>query len=160
MTSAEFAKLPQESQLSNLRELGLQALKEFGIQAELIEPLAHFENTTFRVDSSEGAFNLRISRPGTQSEATIRSEIDFLLALRAAGFRVPEPYQGRSVRAESEGVPEARSVVLFRWMAGEFLRNRLTPVEAPLIGRAIAQLHEFVMTWTPPAGFERLQLHS
>jgi Ser/Thr protein kinase RdoA (MazF antagonist) len=160
MTQAHFSRLSQEEQIANLKVLGIAALKEFEVQPLSVEPLVHFENTTFRVASPQGVFNLRISRPGTQSDNAIRSEIAFLSALRDHGFRVPNPWQNRVVIAESEGVPEPRNVVLFQWMEGEFLRNRLTPKEALLIGCAMAELHEFVMTWNPPPDFERLQLHT
>lgn len=154
-----FEDKTQEEQISLLEALGRVALTDFGVQPTSIEPLVHFENTTFKVESAQGTFNLRISRPGQQTDATIQSEIDFLRALKSEGFRVPDPYQNRVVKATSPGVPEARNVVLFGWMNGEFLRDRLTPAEAPLIGKAMAELHDFTLRWQPPAGFVRHQLH-
>lgn len=156
----EFAALTYEDQVSRLQTLGLQALEAFGVEALEIKPLVHFENTTFYVDSEQGEFNLRISRPGQQSLSTLESELAFLMALRAKGFRVPAPYQGRIVTVGTEGIPEERNVALFGWMNGEFLRDKLTPVEARLIGQTMAKLHEFSVKWNPPSGFERANLHS
>ena len=155
----EFAQLTYEEQVSRLQNLGVKALFEFGIEALEIKPLVHFENTTFYVKSKQGEFNLRISRPGQQNLSTLQSELAFLVALRADGFRVPNPYQGRIVTAGTEEVPEERHVALFGWMHGEFLRDKLTPVEAKLIGQAMAKLHEFSTHWNPPPGFERARLH-
>lgn len=160
IASEEFAELTYEDQVSRLQHLGVRALAEFGVQAQEVRPLVHFENTTFYVNSNQGEFNLRISRPGQQSLSTLRSELAFLVALRAEGFRVPAPYQGRIVTVGTEEVPEERHVALFGWMHGEFLRDQLTPVEARLIGQTMAKLHEFSTHWNPPPGFERASLHN
>jgi len=154
-----FEDKTQEEQIALLEALGRVGLAEFGVEPISIQPLVHFENTTFKVESAQGTFNLRISRPGQQTDATIRSEIEFLRAMRSEGFRVPNPYQNLVVTVASPGVPEARNVVLLRWMGGEFLRDRLTPDEAPLIGKAMADLHDFTVRWLPPTGFVRHQLH-
>ncbi|MBC8065600.1 MAG: phosphotransferase [Chlorobia bacterium] len=155
----EFGAFTQEEQIARLQQLGEKALAEFGVSPIEIKPLVHFENTTFYVKCAEGEFNLRISRPGQQTLATLESEIAFLHALREHQFRVPEPYLGKVVTVETQEVPEPRNVVLLRWMHGEFLRDRLTPKEARLIGIVMARLHEFAQTWKPPAGLERIHLH-
>lgn len=159
ITQEAFDALSQEEQIDSLRELGEKALVEFGVLPTAIKPLVHFENTTFHVLSPDGEFNLRISRPGQQSLSTLNSEIAFLEALREQGFRVPEPHLGHVATAKTPRVPEPRNVLLFRWMKGEFLRDRLTPKEARMIGIVMARLHEFTQTWKLPAGFERLHLH-
>lgn len=158
ITEQAFTGLSQDEQIEGLRHLGLVALREFEVTPSEIRPLVHFENTTFNVNSPQGEFNLRISRPGTQNLQTLESEIHFLTALRESGFRVPTPYQDRIVTAEHPSVPEPRNVALLGWMDGEFLRDHFSPVEAKLIGRFMAELHEFVGTWTPPAGFQRHHL--
>lgn len=161
VSSEDFAVLTYEEQVARLQSLGEQALDRFGVEPVEINPLAHFENTSFYVKAATGdEFNLRISRPGQQSQATLQSEIEFLTALRAEGFRVPEPYQHRIVEVGAEGVPEERNVVLFRWMHGEFLRDKLTPVEARLIGQMMAQLHAFTTRWQRPPSFQRASLHA
>lgn len=160
MTEEAFNGLSQEAQIENIKLLGLEALREFGVEPSEVRSLAHFENTTYYVNSPQGEFNLRVSRPGTQNLATLESEIHFLTALRQSGFRVPKPYHDRIVTVEHPEVPEPRHVALLGWMHGEFLRQRLTPVEARLIGMFMAGMHEFVRTWTPPSNFERHHLHN
>ncbi len=160
VSSEEFATLSYEEQVARLQSLGERALAHFEVELVEIKPLAHFENTSFYIKTATGEeFNLRISRPGQQSRTTLQSEIEFLAALRAERFRVPEPYQNRIVQAGADGVPEERNVVLFRWMHGEFLRDRLTPVEARLIGQTMAHLHDFAARWQRPANFQRANLH-
>jgi len=160
MTPEAFSALTHEEQIANLQRLGEAALAEFGVVPERIEPLVHAENTTFHVFSPQGEFNLRISRPGYQSTANIQSEIAFLSALRAEGFRVPDPYGGRLVNASDEGVPEGRNCVLFRWLGGEFRRKGLVPSETVLIGETMARLHDFTTHWSRPEGFDRQYLHA
>jgi Ser/Thr protein kinase RdoA (MazF antagonist) len=162
ISTPEFNALTQDEQVARLERLGRVALKEFGVAPTAISPLVHAENTTFRIESPEGEFSLRISRPGYQSTANVASEIAFLAALRAEGFRVPDPWQARLVTAEVAEVPEGRDCVLFRWMNGEFRRRdpRMNPEEARLVGRTMGQLHEFAYQWTPPAGFDRQQTHA
>ena len=124
--------------------------------------LVHAENTTFRTDSPQGRFCLRISRPGYQSTANIRSELAFLSALRAEEFRVPEPWQGRLVTAVTNEVPEPRDCVLFRWMGGDFRRRpaQMSVEDARLVGQTMGRLHAFSTRWTPPEGFDRQPSHA
>lgn len=160
ISSEDFAALSYEEQVARLQLLGESALNHLQLETAEVKLLAHFENTSFYVRTAAGEeFNLRISRPGQQSTSTLQSEVDFLDALRADGFRVPEPYQNRIIEAETEAVPESRNVVLFRWMHGEFLRDKLTPVEARLIGQTMAQLHSFTRCWHQPSAFHRANLH-
>ncbi len=51
------------------------------------------ENHTFRIDRADGArFILRVHRPGYQSPASIRSELEWLEALRRdSTLPVPRP---------------------------------------------------------------------
>lgn len=162
ISTEEFNALTQEEQVARIEGLGRAALAEFRVEPVTLSSLVHAENTTFRVESPQGAFCLRISRPGYQSTSNIASEIAFLSALRAEGFRVPDPWQGRLVTAVVAEVPEARDCVLFRWMEGEFRRRepRMSVDEARLVGRTMGRLHDFAIRWTPPAGFDRQQTHA
>ncbi len=160
ITEEAFHALDQAGQVARLERLGRTALSEFGVEPIALEPLVHAENTTFKVTSPQGKFCLRISRPGYQSTANLRSEIAFLADLRAEGFRVPSPWQARVVTAAVPDVPEPRDCVLFAWMEGEFRREvRTSPKEAALVGRTMAAMHDFALRWTPPAGFERQRGH-
>lgn len=155
-----FNDLSQAEQIARIERLGRVALADFGVAPTEIAPLTHAENTTFRVDAEEGRFCLRVSRPGYQSNANIRSEIAFLAALRGADFRVPDPYQARVVTAAHPDVPEPRDCVLLGWQEGEFASGPLAPARARGLGRLTASLHEFSLRWSPPPGFDRQTLHA
>jgi Ser/Thr protein kinase RdoA (MazF antagonist) len=157
----EFANLELEDQVARIKNLGLEALREFGVEADEIQFLAHAENTSFRIVSSKGVFNLRISRPDYQTATNIRSELMFLGALGKAGFNVPQPWKERMLTIEHPDVPQPRHCVLFRWLDGEFaLGRRATPECARDFGRLIAEMHNFSACWTPPADFDRAHIHA
>jgi Ser/Thr protein kinase RdoA (MazF antagonist) len=153
-----FSNLTHDEQVERLERLGRNALKEFGIEEATLTPLVHMENTTFKVESCPGIFNLRISRSGYQSTANVRSEIAWLDALSQAGFHGPRPYQGRLVTAQHPDVPQPRDCALFVWMDGEFVR-RWDSEQAARVGGLMARLHEFVENWEVPAGFDRQHHH-
>jgi Ser/Thr protein kinase RdoA (MazF antagonist) len=156
----EFVRLSQEEQIGRLEQLGRNALAEFGVEPISMTPLVHIENTTFRVHSDLGDFCLRISRPGYQSNANIRSEIALLDSLVRCGFQVPRPWQPRVVTAQAPGVPLPRDCVLFHWVEGEIHRKGLTPDQARQVGELTARLHGFVETWPRPEGFDRQRVHT
>ncbi len=159
MSDSDFNDLSKDEQIARLEKLGRAALSEFGVEpSSPLESLVHAENTTFKVLSDQGSFCLRISRPGYQSYANIRSEIEFLGALSEADFRVPHPYQPRVVTAEAPGVPEPRNCVLFYWIDGEIPRADQTLHQISQVGELMARLHQFVQSWRRPPGFDRQNL--
>jgi Ser/Thr protein kinase RdoA (MazF antagonist) len=165
-----FDTLSFQGQLGRLRRLAENALAAYGVQAERLEPLAHVENTTFRVASSDGdRYVLRIHRVigspfhSPRSAAEVRSEMIWLSALRRdAGLAVPEPMLTTDGElhtvADVEGVSEPRVCVLLRWEPGRFLDSGLTPLHLERVGRLIARLHEHAISFDPPSGFERWRI--
>lgn len=160
MNIEAFAALTQEEQIERIAILGRAALREFGIEPTAMSPLIHAENTTYRVESPSGTFCLRVCRPGYQSEANVLSEIEFVGALRAAGFDVPSPYENRVVQVAVPEVPQARNCVLLSWQEGEFAKGALSVEQARAVGVAMAELHRFATDWQPPAGFDRQNVHA
>lgn len=160
MTSEAFAVLTHEEQIARIELLGREALREFGVEPISMTSLVHAENTTYRVESPQGTFNLRVCRPGYQSDANVTSEIEFVADLGRAGFPVPVPYQARFVKAVIDEVPEPRNCVLLRWQEGEFSRKGYTLSQVDSLGRLMAKFHEFSLDWRVPAGFDRQHLHS
>lgn len=157
-----FQELDFNGQVQALERLGRVALEEFGVAPTLIRPLDHAENTTYDVESAFGRFNLRISRPGYQSTANIRSEIALLSALRADGYPVPAPWQDRIVTAAHPDVPEPRDCVLLGWLDGEMRTGEVaaSTEEMRRLGALMARLHAFTQTWSRPADFVRQQMHA
>lgn len=134
------------------------------------------ENTTFRVEvalsvhqsdkslsSKTQWYVLRIHRPGNHSLALIRSELLWLSALRRdTDLVVPEPVPSKDgsllTVVETEGVPQPRCCVLFRWIPGRFLNAGLSPLALGRMGTLMARLHQHAQQFTLPEGFVRPRL--
>jgi Ser/Thr protein kinase RdoA (MazF antagonist) len=159
MNKEAFSALTQAEQVARIQRLGSKALDAFQVRPSKVEPLVHFENSTYYVESPEGRFCMRVCRPGMQTIGSLNSEILFLSALAEAGFSVPNPYQNRVVTVGHPDVPEERHVVLFDWMDGEFLKGSMNPDVSRKIGRVMAGLQTFARNWEPPLGFIRDTLH-
>jgi Ser/Thr protein kinase RdoA (MazF antagonist) len=165
-----FETLTSRGQLCRLRRLAEEALSTYGVQPARMKPLAHMENTTFRVETSGGErFVLRIHRVSgspfhpPRSTAEVRSETIWISALRGdTGLAVPEPVPTADgslfTVAEVEGVPAPRVCVLFRWGKGRFLDASLTPWHLERVGEFIARLHDHAFRFEPPAGFTRWRI--
>jgi Ser/Thr protein kinase RdoA (MazF antagonist) len=155
-----FAALGRRGQIGRLRALGHAALTGFGMSAVRMTPLRHEYNTTFRVDSPSGRYVLRISRPDGLTHQSIASEAEWLAAIRAdTNLSVPEPVAAQDGRfvvlASHASVPEPRACVLFRWMDGRFVNDRLRPAHLRRVGALIAGLHDHAHGWVRPAAFVR-----
>jgi Ser/Thr protein kinase RdoA (MazF antagonist) len=171
-----FHALTYRGQVRRMRALAAAALPDFGIDPSRarLTRLAHFDNTTFRVDTltpSPGPdeatrFVLRIHRAHgspwhpPRSIRQVRSELDWLAALRRdTTLTVPIPQPTRAgdllTTARTADVPDERICVLFAWLPGRFLNAGLTARHLERVGAFIGRLHEHVNGWTPPADFER-----
>ncbi len=156
-----FDTLTKRGQLQRLRQVGLSALAAYGVPEPCLIPLHHIENTTFRVlDADNQQYVLRIQRADSHAPEAIRSEMQWLTALRQnTALQVPEPVLTRAgsplVIAEAPGMPEPRTCVLFRWLAGRFFDKTLTPHHLEQIGIFTAQLHEHTSRWQAPTDFVR-----
>ena len=168
----DFETLSYRGQVGRLRSLAASALTEYPVRPRQLVALTHAENATFRVDEPGGdRFVLRIHRatgspfhpPRTPAE--ISSEMLWLAALRReTDLSVPEPIAALDgslvTSAWVEGVPEARTCVLFRWRPGRFLDAGLRPMHLEAVGRFMALMHDHTVQSHPPRGFERWRIGS
>jgi Ser/Thr protein kinase RdoA (MazF antagonist) len=155
-----FASLSRRGQLGRLRRVGRTALASYGLEDARLTLQRHEQNTTFRVDTRDGRYLLRINRPRVHSPDTIGSELAWLSALRRdTELGVPEPVAARNgsfvVLASDPGVPEPHVCVLLHWLDGRFINERLGPTHLWRVGALAGQLQEHAATWKPPAGFLR-----
>lgn len=156
----QFAELTQRGQVARLRKVAEMALAQYELDVTALKSLLHLENTTFRVDSGDERFVLRINRPGHRNRDEIRSEALWLEAIhRDTDLVVPRPVRNREGQlvtpAGARGVPEERSCILFRRVEGQSYRKRLSPVALRRVGRLTAHLHEHARRFQPPPGFTR-----
>ena len=159
---AEFEAQPYRAQVARLRALGRRALERFGMpHGAPLRLLNHGENTTFRTLDGRGRSRvLRIHRWNYQTPAMVRSELEWLSALRRdTDLVVPRPHRGRDgafvQQVAHPSVGPARICVLFDWVEGRFSRGRTGPTLYRRVGRLAATLHAHARTWKRPAGFRR-----
>jgi len=119
------------------------------------------ENHTFRIDLPTGSrFILRVHRPGYQSAAAIKSELEWLSTLRdETTLPVPRPLPGRDGALLQELRPKtgaSRRAVLFAYEPGiePQPEDDLGDLFETL-GRFAAIAHLQAMRFTPSASFSR-----
>lgn len=119
------------------------------------------ENHTFRFDvQGDSAYTLRVHRPDYQNNANIQSELAWLAALRRdTDLPIPEAIRGADgAFLQKFDTPDGRSrhAVLFRFIAGQEPSPDGDLVGLfGVLGNYAARLHEHVVGWDMPAGFER-----
>lgn len=160
MDVPEFEALGQDEQIRRIGLLARRAAGQVGLDVHSMTPLVHAENTTFCIETNMGKYCARVSRPGYQSTANIRSEIAFLAELREAGLPVPRPFRSAVVTTEVPEVPQPRDCVFLAWQEGEFSKGELAPERAYRVGHLMARFHLFSEKWSPPANFTRQRLHA
>ncbi|HEX7269472.1 MAG TPA: phosphotransferase [Streptosporangiaceae bacterium] len=164
--------LSSRQQVARMRHLAVRALGAYPLADPELRLIAHGENTTFRVDATthdgrRDRFLLRVHRPArhgrhVDSAAAIRSELDWLTALRAdTDLSVPEPFRtidgNLTTAAASEDVPEPRVCSALRWMDGRVHSASPRPVHLRRLGSVMARLHNHARQWRVPPGFVRIR---
>jgi Ser/Thr protein kinase RdoA (MazF antagonist) len=165
---ADFEALDAPAQTARLEQLVRAALPRWDLQGAGLSLIKFRENAVFRVATDDGRqYALRVHRAGYHSDAALRSELQWMAALQAAGICVPEVLPTRDgelfTRAQVAGVPGERQVDIFHWVEGRQLGaveeglDASQPIAAiyRTIGELAAQLHNQAIDWTPPAGFTR-----
>jgi Ser/Thr protein kinase RdoA (MazF antagonist) len=160
--------LSRRTQIAQMRLIAARALEAYPLREPRLRFIAHGENTTFRVDTTDGdRFLLRVHRlrrhgRAIDSAAAIRSELQWLAALRAdAGVSAPEPVRTRAgdliSTASVASVDEPRNCSLLRWMDGSIRTASQRPPHLRRLGALMARIHNHADGWTPPAGFVRIR---
>ena len=149
--------------LMRLGDLAQAALPLYGhsrrARATLIN---HSENATYRIDDPDRdeATILRIHRRGYHTKQAIRSELDWLIALRQHhGIQTAAPIaaqDGTLIQSlASAALPEPCHAVMFTFLTGQ------EPAEDDLIGpferlgTVSAHMHDQARNWSLPMGFSR-----
>lgn len=163
----DFYALDPAAQAERLKIAGHEALRHWGVRNATLELIKHRENAVFRVAQDDATAALRIHRHGYHTDAELRSELQWMQALSAAGIKVPEVVPTASgdlfIDYSADGLPGALQIDLFEWIDG----RQLGSVEAGIvddgqvetiyrsIGELAARVHNQAVSWTLPAGFAR-----
>jgi Ser/Thr protein kinase RdoA (MazF antagonist) len=157
----QFHDLTNRGRAMRLRRMALAALKRYELEVKRVRLVTNDMNGIFRVDTFSGQkYILRVSLPqGGHSLEEIRSEMMWLAALkRDTDLGVPEPLVTRRgelvTTVQVEGVPEPRHCVVFGWLPGPDLADRLTMENVHKMGGLAARLHRHAATFVPPEGFQ------
>jgi len=156
----DFTQLTNRGRALRLRRMALVALQRYDLDVERVRLLSNDLNGIFRVDTSDGQkLVLRVCLPEAgHSLPEIRSEMMWLEALsHDTDLGVPEPLASRDgalvTTVEVAGVPQARHCVVFGWMPGPDLADKLTLENVRKVGELSARLHAHAETFRPPPGF-------
>lgn len=161
--------LPMDVQHAVIEDLALKALHKWGLGNSGLELIKYRENAVFKVKTcTDELFALRLHRPGYHSDIELRSELEWIQALKESGFEVPHVVpssEGNLLElVEIKEVDQAYQVDLFTWVDGEqlgsleeglgndkdkIIANFLT------IGEMAAELHNQSTQWKPEGSFHR-----
>lgn len=154
-----FDQLSGPGQFRRLTPLARAALAQWDVQVRSMRALTHFENATWRVETNAGTHLLRVHRPGYRSAQQLRSECQWLDALRAADVPTqrarPSAAGDVLVQARAPGVPEPRWCTLLSWLPGQHRVKGSRPVHWHALGDLVARMHRFAETWRPGPPFDR-----
>ena len=148
-----FDDLPREEQVYRLRKLAQVVLQEFGFNQYQLTFLQHLVNTTFRLDSTQGRYLVRIHRARTR--IAVESELAWLEALaHETTLPVQTPQcsiDGKMIVVGKQiGVPEPYPVTVLSWLNGQVLpQDCRSPHHFYRLGQLVAKLHHHSQHWAP-----------
>ncbi len=157
--------LSRRAQLGRLRQVATAALDRYPLPSGRLTFVAHGENTTFRHESADGSYLVRVHRTqrhgrDIDSAAAIRSEIAWLQAIRAdTDLAVPNPLTARDGEpvVEASAAGETRICSVLRWMDGRIHEASARPTHLRRLGAAMARLHDQADAWRRPPDFVRIR---
>lgn len=138
-----------------------QALAPYGLEDARVRLLARHTNTMYRVDAAGQRYVFRVSAPNLRSEREIGSELTWLNALRRdTDLIVPEAVTTRSGRriVRVGSGPTAVPGVLFRWIDGRVVGDRVTLALVREAGSVLASLHDHADRFKPRGAFSETRL--
>lgn len=164
----DFGTWRLEAQQALYRELAAGALADWDIAVEAFSWLSYSTNAVFAVKTAAGRFILRMSLPGRVQSSRLRSELDWLRAIRQqTDLLAPNPVLIRVDGKEQlyaelshELLPPPHFVycALFEHIDGRGKSaDELSATDCRRIGRFLGALHQDAQI-DAPAGFDRPRL--
>lgn len=156
-----FDALTEVGRARRLRPLARAALARYGLGDARLRLITNSWNCVFRVDASDGRrYALRIGLPRPERRPdVVRSEAAFMAAVAdgtdvVVPVPVPDDDGALVTVAAADGVPEPRECVLFTWVTGVDLADRVSVENYRRLGVVAATMHRFARTWAPPDDFD------
>jgi len=145
----------------NRLEMAGRALEAYSIQPTDVTFLQHSENITFKVDTRQVSYLLRLHVPITPAFGNhganvlaVNSEMLWLETLRKEKFPVPAPVKTTS--RDYVGRVGGFNATLLKWQNGEVLtREQESEETASQMGDLVGRLHKQANEWSLPKGFTR-----
>lgn len=142
-----------------------EAAPAFGLEHAEIEILHKSENVVCKVTMPDEQLVMRLHRPGYTSIDELKSEVQWVKALGAAGIPVPtaRPTLDGDYYTAVEVGDRTLQVGVVEWVEGDTLANIATQDgerrslvdDYRRIGELSASIRRHAMSWTPPDGFVR-----
>ena len=157
----DYHDLTDEGRRRRLAGVAREALASYALDVVAMRGLTDATNGVFRLDTADGgryAMRVGLGPPAGHTADEMRSEAAFLEAIRGEpGIVVPRPVPSRSgdvvVEASAPNVPHARACMVFTWLEGSLLADRLDAVTVGGLGEVMARLHRAASGFDPPTGF-------
>lgn len=160
-----FPSLNHKQRVRQLHRLAQSALRAYDLPETKLTPLAFVNNAVFKVETTSiqanaPAYVLRIHRPNYSTSAEIRSELQYMQALKGeASVAVPEPVPTRQrdliTTVSLEGIDEPRCCDLLTWVDGHVCRPHLgLGLKGTYrLGEVLGQMHLFSQSFKPSPEF-------
>ena len=157
----DYYELTDEGRRRRLKPLAVEALEEYDLDVVRMRGLADATNGIFRLDTADGrryAMRIGLGPPIGHTEEEMASEVAFLCTMAAnPHVAVPEPIRRRDGDwygyVSGDGVPHPRPVVIFTWLEGSLLADRVDRIGLRGFGETVAHLHDAGRRFEAPAGF-------
>ena len=155
-------EVAKKTRIKWLRQLGQEALLQYGLRDANLRFISESSFAVFRVDTADQRFALRISPepPSGKWLTWGNAELIWLEALRReAGLPVPVPASapdGTTVlRVATDKIPDGRQVTLLQWVPGKRIGKRPPPDLARQIGAFMGQMHQHTEHFSLPTDMDR-----
>jgi Ser/Thr protein kinase RdoA (MazF antagonist) len=151
-----YTSLSEAEQIAEVSKLVPEILSVYGMGNCAFKNINHGFNSTFKVESNEKSFSLRINLGTSKSGNEILAEMQWLESL-AGEVAAPKPVRTASgdLYTTIYFPPLATNftAVMFEWIEGEEVGDEPTKEQLYGIGQAMAKLQLFAknLTFTPPA---------
>jgi Ser/Thr protein kinase RdoA (MazF antagonist) len=136
------------------------AVRSWPLNVRTVTLAAHRENAVYRVEADEGAFALRLHRPGYRLAEELTSELQMMAMLEQEGIAVPRPLKARD--GAFLNLVNDTQVSVLSWLQGRPLGLTGHPLVLDhrqgtffRLGAALADMHAAFDGWQRPPGFTR-----